>query len=231
MYLLNVHVIPSTLWIKTWNILQQYWSQSNDFRGQHNQYKCLVVTMPLTSVRILHYNDVITSLTSVYSTFVQGTDQRKHHYIVTYTGHHALTLLLLELDGVDTCIWYFCSGAHEKGCGRFLLQAQTYISRLRDCTVDMAQYYSLGWTGGCGPWDVPSTYTHPNNLNSCHPRTTLGQCPDPNCGLIHWGRGTHLCVSKIITIGSDNGLSPARRQAITWTNAGILLIGLFRNTL
>ena len=26
-------------------------------------------------------------------------------------------------------------------------------------------------------------------------------------------------------IGSDNGLSPARRQAITWTNAGILLIG------
>ena len=26
-------------------------------------------------------------------------------------------------------------------------------------------------------------------------------------------------------IGSDNGLSPNRHQAITWTNAGILLIG------
>ena len=26
------------------------------------------------------------------------------------------------------------------------------------------------------------------------------------------------------TIGSDNGLSPGRRQAIIWTNAGILLI-------
>ena len=25
--------------------------------------------------------------------------------------------------------------------------------------------------------------------------------------------------------GSDNGLSPGRRQAIIWTNAGILLIG------
>ena len=25
-------------------------------------------------------------------------------------------------------------------------------------------------------------------------------------------------------IGSDNGLSPGRRQAIIWTNAGILLI-------
>ena len=28
-----------------------------------------------------------------------------------------------------------------------------------------------------------------------------------------------------IIIGSDNGLSPGRRQAITWTNDGILLIG------
>ena len=26
-------------------------------------------------------------------------------------------------------------------------------------------------------------------------------------------------------IGSDNGLSPGQRQAIIWTNAGILLIG------
>ena len=35
---------------------------------------------------------------------------------------------------------------------------------------------------------------------------------------------THICVSKLTTIGSDNGLSPGRRQAIIWTNAGILLI-------
>ena len=40
----------------------------------------------------------------------------------------------------------------------------------------------------------------------------------------HWGRVTHICVSKLITIGSDNGLSPGRRQAIIWTNAGKLLI-------
>ena len=36
---------------------------------------------------------------------------------------------------------------------------------------------------------------------------------------------THICVSKLTVIGSDNGLSPGRRQAIIWTNAGILLIG------
>ena len=42
--------------------------------------------------------------------------------------------------------------------------------------------------------------------------------------LTHWGRVTHICVSKIIIIGSDNGSSPGRRQVIIWTNAGILLI-------
>ena len=43
--------------------------------------------------------------------------------------------------------------------------------------------------------------------------------------LTHWGRVTHICVSKLTIIVSDNGLSPNRRQAIIWTNAGILLIG------
>ena len=40
----------------------------------------------------------------------------------------------------------------------------------------------------------------------------------------HWDRVTHICVDKLTIIGSDNGLSPGRRQAIIWTNAGILLI-------
>ena len=43
--------------------------------------------------------------------------------------------------------------------------------------------------------------------------------------LTHWGRVTHICISNLTIIGSDNGLSPGRRQAIIWTNVGILLIG------
>ena len=43
--------------------------------------------------------------------------------------------------------------------------------------------------------------------------------------LTHWGWVTHICVSKLTIIGSDNGLSPDRRQAIIWTNAALLLIG------
>ena len=46
--------------------------------------------------------------------------------------------------------------------------------------------------------------------------------------LTHWGPVMHICVSKLTTIGSDNGLSPGRRQAIIRTNAGIVLIGPLR---
>ena len=57
--------------------------------------------------------------------------------------------------------------------------------------------------------------THFNDAYMCHLASM---------SLTHWGRVTHICVTKIISIGSDNGLSPVRRQAIIWTNAGILLI-------
>ena len=39
---------------------------------------------------------------------------------------------------------------------------------------------------------------------------------------------THICVDKLMIIVSDNGLSPDRRQAIIWTNAGLLSIGPLR---
>ena len=52
------------------------------------------------------------------------------------------------------------------------------------------------------------------------------------CGIVkvhcisHWDRVTHICVCKLTIIGSDNGLSPGRCQAIIWINAGILWIGM-----
>ena len=35
--------------------------------------------------------------------------------------------------------------------------------------------------------------------------------------LTHWGRVTHICVANLVSIGSDNGLSPDRHRAIIWT--------------
>ena len=61
--------------------------------------------------------------------------------------------------------------------------------------------YMGRWTG---PWMV--------YIKSCRP-------------LSHWGRVTHICVGNLTIIGSDNGLSPGRRQAIISTSADILFIG------
>ena len=44
--------------------------------------------------------------------------------------------------------------------------------------------------------------------------------------LTHWGQVTHICIGDLTVIVSDNGLSPDRRQNITWAETGILLIGL-----
>ena len=56
-------------------------------------------------------------------------------------------------------------------------------------------------------------------------RTERGNITDiRSICLAHWGRVTHICVGNLTIIGSDNSLSPGRRQAITWTNVGILLI-------
>ena len=63
-----------------------------------------------------------------------------------------------------------------------------------------------------------STTINPNMLLKYHFLLTL----------THWGRVTHICFGKLTIIGSDNGLSPERRQAIIWTNAGILLIRSLR---
>ena len=67
-------------------------------------------------------------------------------------------------------------------------------------------------------------YSRKNNeLTLCQIHIS-GDQPD-KLSLTHWGPVTHICVSKLTIIGSDNGLLPGRRQAIIWTNAGIFLIG------
>ena len=61
-------------------------------------------------------------------------------------------------------------------------------------------------------------------LRSFHPNSNR-KCPDHDMGsLTHWGRVMHICIGKLTNIDSGNGLSPERRQAIIWTNAGMLWI-------
>ena len=44
--------------------------------------------------------------------------------------------------------------------------------------------------------------------------------------ITQWVWVTHICVNKLTTIGSDNCLSPGRRQAIIWITAGIKPFGI-----
>ena len=60
---------------------------------------------------------------------------------------------------------------------------------------------------------------------SCNPCNHISTSLRTLHSLTHWGRMTHICVSKLTIIGSDNGLSPDRRQAIFSTHDGVLLVG------
>ena len=88
--------------------------------------------------------------------------------------------------------------------------------------------------------------------NDCHFRGNIFKRTFPSFfsnfteGLVHWQCSNHMivpapdwwsnfnslslsiCISKLTITGSDNDLSPGRRQAIIGTNAGILLIGPMR---
>ena len=70
-----------------------------------------------------------------------------------------------------------------------------------------------------GPGESPS----PKSINLYPSEASLGLKYE-HYVLTHWGLVTHICVGKLAIIGSDNGLPSGRRQAIIWTNAGILLI-------
>ena len=52
--------------------------------------------------------------------------------------------------------------------------------------------------------------------------TIHGAMDSPSMVAFQCGRVTHICVSKLAIIGSHNGLAPGWRQAIIWTNAGIV---------
>ena len=80
------------------------------------------------------------------------------------------------------------------------------------------------------PPNIPKPWTEslPRNLNlACHLANGSTACTYKlrfHWLLTHWGPVMHIWVSKLTIIGSNNGLSPGRGQAIIWTNAGILLI-------
>ena len=76
----------------------------------------------------------------------------------------------------------------------------------------------IGWVHIYRKWSL-------HNITKTKHELKMYDCGSLRGLLTHWGRVTHICVSKLTIIGSDNGLLPGWRQAIISTNARILLIG------
>ena len=87
--------------------------------------------------------------------------------------------------------------------------------------------------GAPGCWDFVRRKTrtstfHVVSIMAADDLTMAGARASAGTVLTHWGRVTHICVGNLTIIGSDNGLSPGRHQAIIWPNARILSIGTLR---
>ena len=80
------------------------------------------------------------------------------------------------------------------------------------------------WTSQQTPHTSPSRVSYGESIVRIWGKTdcviTAPYCIG-NHSLTQWGRVTQICVGNLTIIGSDNSLSPGRRQAIIWTNAGI----------
>ena len=93
---------------------------------------------------------------------------------------------------------------------------QLYYFHFFVLTIENKPLHDWSFMKGIYRWSIDSPYKGP---------VTRKAFPCFDISLTLWGRVTHICVNKITIIGSDNGLSPGRRQAIIWTDAGILLVG------
>ena len=107
-----------------------------------------------------------------------------------------------------------------------MINFRAYISTQHTFCIHCCTVISPALLGG-----NPSADTMKSNFrfSTCTNSTYCNHCCIVNgpVPLNHWGWVTHICVSKLSILGSDKGLSPGRRQAIIWTNTGILLIEPF----
>ena len=113
------------------------------------------------------------------------------------------------------------------------------MSYIREFTVynnTLCCYNSISWKSPswknrmCQCPMVPAIFvdyarSHVISWHETIQNSTEYSLPKPSSCLIHKGRVTPICVSKLTIIVSDNGLLPGWRQSIIWTNDGMLLIG------
>ena len=134
-------------------------------------------------------------------------------------------------SSIQVCAVVFVQQILIKSCGYSMCRKGNWLIYWAWLTV---AYIHRHWSESAVAWLLPWAWKLACSYVAHYiGHTLLCACIewDMSCvlwiwyALTQWGRVTHFCISKLISIGSDNGLSPGRRQAIIWTNAGILVIG------
>ena len=170
----------------------------------------------------------ITSLTIVYSTVYWDADQRKHQSSASLAfvrGIHQGQVSSLHKRPVTRRMFPFDDVIVEKV---FSLRWHLHENLLVATTLFYCCYYCF--MPREGRHFRVNTYNAIMTLLSHH---VFGGLCLP--ALTHWGRGTHLCISKQVVNCLDNGLSPGRRQDIicwiidNWTLINKIQWNLNRN--
>ena len=138
----------------------------------------------------------------------------------------------------ENCLWQRVLNGNlvsKLNCHLVTLRFAAVVHLLRACVTPYKCSCCIPMFLFCGASVMPQSYYLLSKRNFIGMvraegrNPSLGACKKPHAAqhLTHWGRVTHICISKLTIIGSDNGLSPGQRQAIIWTNAGTLLIRSF----
>ena len=108
---------------------------------------------------------------------------------------------------------------------RNLIEHSNYLQYIHESThMEVASYNPMGWKIQ-HDWIAGTGIASRVWISNCiYIKLWCNYSTLSRRTLTHWGRATHICIGNLTIIGSDNGLSPVRRQAIIWTKAGILLI-------
>ena len=153
---------------------------------------------------ILHYNDVIintmasqiTSLMVVCSTVYSDADQRKHQSSAS----------LAFVWGIHRDRWIPRTNGQLRGkCFHLMTSSWEGVIFWHHTSLCVPMVQPMTVWQQTIKWFSFDAFPISKMLYILH------------TALTHWGRVTHICVSKLTVIG--------RRQAIIWTNAWMLLIG------
>ena len=109
-------------------------------------------------------------------------------------------------------------------CEHILIEIQTFLFKKIHLKMSSGKWWPFCLGLNVLLVQLPISRNH-RNVKATHRWPLWRESTHHRCiSVTYWCRVTYICVSKIIIVGSDNGLSPAWHHAIIWNNAKILLL-------